>query len=257
MNRKLQFSICIGLLILPGCFNRPGGPFGANARVPAPGTYQLKIPSLANNQPYYTPNQGLSANNPVAPVNPPINPNGAAPTASVADRNLQGWTLVNGQSQPQFSAQSQAPVYQSPHVIGNAGVAAAPNFQVATGSTLTSGASMAGTTVAAQANPTRVDSSRMAAIDASSIRPPSANPVTPQYFGTLQSTGINPPAANANGFSQPQMPNRFSAAQPVAGVSGSYQSPYIRQGSTFVQGFDSQGGAPGWVARDGSPGTNR
>jgi hypothetical protein len=256
MYRTIQLIFCTSLLILPGCVNRPAGLFGSNARVPAPGTYQLKIPSLAN-QPYYSPNQGSSlAVNPdsafsgINPPNFPVNPSAAAPTV-VANRDLQGWKLIDGQTAPQ----SMAPVYQSPNTIAANDSWARPNFQVASGTTLTRGAGVnPGTSLVGQSNPRLADSTRMAAIDASSIRPPAAvTPSQQQYFGSLHSSG-NPsiaaqnPASNLNGLTQPQLPNRY-AAQPVVGRPGSYQSPYIR-GAVMGQGMDASPGATGWVARD-------
>ncbi len=267
MYRGTHFIIWIGLLVLPGCFSRSGGgPFGTNARVPAPGTYQLKIPSLASQAPYYTPNQNSQvASNPAAT----INPNAAAPTLNVASRDLQGWKLVNGQAAPA----SNAPVYQSPNVVGAGATIAQPNFQVASNSTLTRpGTSGSGNNLAAQTNSQPLDSTRMAAIDASSIRPPSttvlgpnslvqpptmnqpAAQAPPQYFGNLQPGGGNSSGATT-GFTQPNLTNRY-AAQPVVGVPGSYQSPYIRNTGTFAQGPELRSGAPGWVARESS-GTNR
>lgn len=272
MYRGIGLAVWIGLLMLTGCFNRPGtSPFGTNARVSAPGTYNLRIPSMANNQPYYAPDQRQQAAA-VPGITPPaaqVNPNAPAPTVVADNRNVNGWNLINGVS----NQASNAPVYQSPYAVPlNRGVPGS-NLQVAVASTIqNSGLTNSNNTFANQVNPNvdqiRGDSTRMAAIDVSGVRAPMAgamqnNPALSapgqlaatgpqQYFGQFQSgRAINPPANN-NGFVQP-MPNRL-AAQPAPGT---YQSPYIRSTGAFGPGVGQRAGNPGWVARDEEQPANR
>jgi hypothetical protein len=252
MQRVIAFILGTGLLFSVGCTNPTGGPFAKNTRVPAPGTYQLRIPSQLNGQAYYNPSQGAGST-----IIPPINPASAAPTANVAAQDINGWKQIN-QPVQQFA---NTPNYNTPY--GSAvGSYAPPQYQIATGTTQVNSGATSGNQNAIN-HQNRVDSTRLAATDASAVRPPSvgqANPAAGQpqasdrYAGSVQVyQGIYPPAgAIPNGFVNPNANNRF-VAQPTVGTPGSYQSPYIRYSGTFAQGNNPYGNAPtGWVSRDGN-----
>lgn len=250
MQRVMAFTISMGLLFSVGCTNPTGGPFAKNTRVPAPGTYQLRIPSQLNGQAYYDSRQGTAP-----AINPPVNPNSAAPTANVA-QEINGWKQIPQPAQPYAAA----PGYITPYSGTPAG-SASPNYQVATATTQSNPGATAGNPASAGQN--RVDSTRLAATDASTVRAPgvgqpnpptAAAPPADRYAGNIQVyQGIHPPAgANQNGFVNPNANNRY-AAQPTVGTPGSYQSPYIRYSGTFAQGNNPYGNpGTGWVAREGS-----
>jgi hypothetical protein len=210
----------------------------------------LRIPSQLNGQAYYDPRQGTGST-----INPPINPASAAPTANVA-QDVNGWKHVN---QP-VAQYSNAPVYNTPYGWANGGYTP-PNYQVATSTTQSNSAPTTGNQTGNNSQ-NRVDSTRLAATDASAIRPPVAgqpnanvaNPPADRFAGNIQVyQGIYPPAGtNQNGFVDPNANNRY-VAQPTVGTPGSYQSPYIRYSGTFAQGNSPTGNTgTGWVAREGN-----
>ena len=93
---RVQMLLLVACLIAVsvGCRNRCYNPYGGglvgnNSRIAPPGTYSLNIPSVANNQPYYTPGSA-------APNNYTVNPNLRAPTPANRTANQNGWRPVNG-----------------------------------------------------------------------------------------------------------------------------------------------------------------
>lgn len=88
----LLLSICL-VTVSVGCRNPGnniygGGAFaGGPSTIAPPPTYSLNIPSVAGNQPYYTPGQ-------TAPTNNTLNPNQRAPTPAIRQAtqlNQNGW----------------------------------------------------------------------------------------------------------------------------------------------------------------------
>jgi hypothetical protein len=276
MCRGIGLIVWIGLLVFTGCCNHKGAsPFGTTARVPAPATYQLRIPSLASNQPNNASGQGqqMAASPNINPPALQVNPIASAPTQSAGTTNVNGWNLVNG---PAMQA-SNAPVYQTPYSPQtNLGVPSS-NLQVAVASTLPNPSSTSSSsTFASQPNSmlNQPDSTRLAAIDVSVVRPPTAvtPPINPssassiqgqsastqpqQYLGHFQTSGgINQP--NSSGFVQPALPT--GSTNPTSGgAPGTYQSPFIRTTGSLTPGVDPRTtGSVGWVQREGEPSANR
>jgi hypothetical protein len=253
MRQAIVLMLSIGYLVLTGCTNATRGPLAKNSRIPAPGTYQLRIPSLGNGPANDAPRQAATiANHSV------VNPTAAAPTGPITGPDLSGWKQINQPNQ-----MAAAPAYTSPYGTGKGGAYAPPAYQVATGTTIANPSGATGGSSQTMASQNRVDSTRLAATDASGVRAPSVgqanpNPVPPQssnrYAGNVEVyQGIYPPAgSNPNGFVNPNDPNRY-LAQPQVGAPGSYRSPYIRQSGAFAYGNNPYNQTPtGWVARDGN-----
>ncbi len=250
MVRGVLFAGLTGMLLFSsGCCRQKNqcGPFGQTARIPAPGTYQLSIPSLAGNQPYYTPAQNQLGSTTGAATgiasNPMVNPNAAAPTINVANQNLNGWA----QSPHHLTTASNAPVYQSPY--GSvANPAAGTGYRVSSSTAVqgsTSGQPNAGGNVTAQ-NDVRIDSTRLAATDATHVRGPVTGPTG--FAGTSEPVRYN------GTFNQPQADPRLANA--ANGVPGTYQSPYVRHTGTWsttpqaYNPYPGSGSQVGWVPRE-------
>ena len=214
---------CAALLILtlqPGCANRcnqPGGYWlSGNTRIAPPPTYSLNIPSVANNQPYYSP--GGAA----------VNPTGSAPTP--ADSNLQ-WRQPNDSSQTSPNSNSNS-INGSRFVETNS---PAPGRSVlgqivppagrtaalpASGSSFTDSRNFQTTQV-----DERQDSSRIPVTDATSVRAPSQNLVAGYGVPQTYAQSYNGPRVFSvpGSVVQPYQPNTFSG-QPIV-VANNYGTP--------------------------------
>lgn len=92
MSRIQILLLLAGLVVVTtGCRSRgnnSNGGWFANSTVAPPPTYSLDIPSLAKNQPYYTPG--------AAPSNTTLNPNQRAPIPAT-QQNQDGWRQSGNQ----------------------------------------------------------------------------------------------------------------------------------------------------------------
>ena len=92
---RIQFMLLLLCLVVLStgcrgrCNNPCGGWFAGNSTVAPPPTYSLNIPSVANNQPYYTPGSA-------GPNNSTLNPNQRAPTPAT-QQNGEGWRQSGNQ----------------------------------------------------------------------------------------------------------------------------------------------------------------
>ena len=249
-------------------------PFASNARIPAPGTGNLQIPSrmASGGQPYYVPGS------PGGTLSQAINPNQAAPTLATNPQDLNGWSRVAPMmaNNPQNVGIGQAPNYnQLPTSFtannntlpGNT----LPGYRVATSTTLNTnqGSNGANFNSNPQGQPQQQaplpggnDPSRIPASDASGSRAPSqlvtnAQFQAPQYQTPFQqqryAADINvyqpiPPNSNQG---LPQPPIRYQA-ELMASQPSPYQSPYARTANVdpYQQGSASRTTAPvGWNPR--------
>lgn len=259
----LLLTICL-VTISVGCRNygnncHGGGAFaGGSATIAPPPTYSLNIPSVAGNQPYYTPGQ-------TAPTNNTLNTNQRAPTPAIRQAtqlNQGGWRSADNNLS---SNSNVAPLNTSSPNNGRSVLAApttfagtTPNANTGSGTRTASNAALPGSGASFTSSPnyqtTRVDetqdSTRVPLSDATAVRAPARNfptgtPLTQVqnngYAGNFQTGVFNPPlqqtyVAQTGAFQQ--APAGYSAAPVIIGgqpVPTGYQgqpliaSPIVNQ----------------------------
>jgi len=229
---RVQYSLLIACVVMMsvGCRNRCNTPcspglFAGNSTLAPPPTYSLNIPSVANNQPYYTPGQA-------APTNNTLNTNQRAPTPQ-----QQGWRAANGNlsntntSSPQSGesrsvltnqtkfVETTAPQNGNPLNPGNqppARMAALPG----SGVSFTNSQNF-------QSTPfdERRDATQMPVSDASGVRAPSRNYPTgnvPQFQSPANYSTPTQQTYAQNGIDQPQ-PGYSGQLMVYGGQPASYQ----------------------------------
>ena len=229
---RIQLLLLVACLILSTagcqsrCSNGCGGWFAENSTVAPPPTYSLNIPSVAKNQPYYTPGAA-------APNYNTLNPNQTAPTPA-ALQNQNGWRqsgnqLSNGAdgnpgegrsvlTSPTTFVENQSNRLNPVRAPGNQQVpqtAALPG----TGYSYTDSANYRTT----QIDESR-DATRLPVTDASTVRAPAS------FF----------PAGNVAQFQQTNPINRGNYSVPLqqtyVAQNGFNQQPAAYSGSTVLVG---------------------
>ncbi len=201
---RVQLCLIFACVVLAttGCRNRCNNPcgngwFAGNSTLAPPSTYSLNIPSVAANQPYYTPRQA-------APTNNTLNTNQRAPTSAgqagwrAADTNLSNGSQPQGESRSVLTNQTKF-VETTPTNNGavfNPGnqpparMAALPG----SGASFTNSSNYQSTQTDERRDPTR-----LAVNDASAVRAPARNnPTGANYSVPQQQTYAQ------NGFYAPQ-----------------------------------------------------
>ena len=278
----LMLSICVVAMTV-GCRNRcpnqfaqyggqyGGGVFsGGSPTIAPPPTYSLNIPSVAKNQPYYTP--GQAAPN-AAPNNFTLNTNQRAPTPATpgsspaatrqaTQLNQSGWRSVNNNLGSNINSGG------APDSNNGRSVLAAPTRFVESNSGNNSGTgsntavatnSGSGTRTASAAplpgsgvsftnsqnyQTTRVDetqdATRLALTDATTVRAPARNFPTGTPLATVQNNGY--PANYQAGFNAPIQQQTF-VAQNVLNQrqpTGYAAAPVIIGGQPVPTGYQGQ-----------------
>lgn len=230
MSRIQILLLCTCLVVMTsGCRNRcndpcGGGWFAGNSRVAPPPTYSLNIPSVAKNQPYYTPGS--------AAPNYTLNPNQNAPTPT----NQSGWRQSGNQLSNGANGGDAAPgdsrsvltnpttfVETQPNNINRSGIAGNQPTRTAalpgTGQSYRDSANYRTTQI-----DERRDATRLPVTDASTVRAPA------MYYpngGVVQFQQPNPNyPANYNRLPQQTFVNQ----------NGRYQQPSAYNGSTYLVG---------------------
>ncbi len=229
---RIQCSLLIACLvtIASGCQSRcnnpNGGWFAGNSRIAPPPTYSLNIPSVANNQPYYTPGAA-------APTNYSLSPNQSAPIPAT-QQNQDGWRqsgnqLSNGPDGSSGESRSVLTgpttfVETQPGIVNQAGGQAYQQIP-RTAALPGSGFSYTDSTNyrTTQVDESR-DATRLPVTDASTVR-------APARFN---------PTGNVAQFQQPNpiYPANYGVPvqQTFVAQNGFYQQPNAYSGSTMLVG---------------------
>lgn len=244
----LMLSICVVAMTV-GCRNRchqqcgsPGVFAGGSPTIAPPPTYSLNIPSVARNQPYYTPGQ-------TAPTNNTLNPNQRAPTPATrqaTQQNQGGWrSSDNNLSNAKGASGSDngRSVLSAPtkFVESNGRNNSGSTTRTASTAPLPgSGSSFTNSTnyQTTQVNETQ-DSTRLPVTDATSVRAPARNFPTGAPMTVMQGNGY--PGAYQAGYNAP-------IAQAYAAQNGFYQrgptgyvaAPVIVGGRPVATGYQGQ-----------------
>lgn len=272
LNRQWIILIAVVVFWQTGCSNPYTSSTGyapfATARVPAPGTGQLNIPTQVAGQPYYTPGSPTPSSIASSNTPPTVNPAQPAPTVAQNTQSLNGWTPLPPGGYPNStypnSIASQPPSYSSnfqpfgaPVASGSGGSGGMPGYRVATGTTMVNPAGVSsyqdsGTNGTVNQG-ARTDPSRLPASDATQVRAPSQvatnpgfapPPQQPSYTSNLQNFPTSaPPQVAGNPISA--APNY--QAQPYNGQPMNYQSPFIRTSPQMAQTPGTAG--YGWAPR--------
>jgi hypothetical protein len=247
------------------CNNPCGGWFAGSSTVAPPPTYSLNIPSVASNQPYYTPGS-------VAPNSYTVNPNLRAPTPAAPGQSQNGWRPTNEQLSTGNTNQGESrSVLATPTTFvesrpGGNSNQVNPQFNQPSLRTA-SNVPLPGSGYSYTNSPNylttrvdeRMDATRLPVTDASTVRAPARNYPTGTFAGygaPLQQTYVA-----QNGFYQPVAPYAGSMVM-VGGQSVPYQgqtvltnpnyyptssAPAVLAQSTTAQ---SPGGQVGWRSRE-------
>lgn len=244
----LMLSICVVVMTV-GCRNRcnnqcnpyGGGVFaGGPSTIAPPPTYSLNIPSVAGNQPYYTPGQA-------APTNYTLNPNQRAPTPATrqaTQQNQSGWKSSDNNLSKSGNGSGNndngSSVLAAPTKFVESNLRANSGSTSATGTRTASTAPLPGSGVSftnsQNYQTTRVDetqdATRLPLTDATAVRAPARNFPT----GT-------PMTAMQNGY-----PGNYQA-----GYNSPIQQTYVAQNGFYQRAPTGYAGAP--VIIGGRPAT--
>lgn len=239
IQQRIALLICALVVCQVGCANRrcyqPCGLAGGTTVVPPP-TYSLNIPSVAQNQPYYTPG-GSAA----------VNPNGQAPTAAPGTGN---WRAPDPSGNNGASTTPTQPATQNRFVETNSSTGRSVLGQINTPRT----AALPGTGTSytdrrnfqtTQADE-RNDSTRLPVTDATAVRAPSQNLVA--GYGVSQTYAqaySQPQVYSASGVMIQGAPQVYSTQPIVVGNGYRYQQP-VQQTANATQ-------QPGWRGRELAP----
>lgn len=273
LNRQWIILIAVLVFWQAGCTNRCTSPSGCSpfstARVPAPGTGQLTIPTQVAGQPYYTPGAPGSTT-----ASTTLNPTQSAPTVALNTQPLNGWAPLppSGYTNSTYpnsgyptsvypnSMVGQPPAYSSNfQVAGVPPSGGAPGYRVATGTTMANPATTSslqdGGTNGTVNQGNRTDPSRLPASDATQVRAPSQVATNPNFAPPTQPASYS---SNLQAF-QPVVPPQVAGtpgsvppnyqAQPYNGQPMSYQSPFVRTSPQMAQTPGTSG--YGWAPRTG------
>jgi hypothetical protein len=219
-----RIALMVGALFLiqTGCANRCYQPCGlaGGTRVAPPPTYSLNIPSVAQNQPYYTPGAGAAVN-PAGQAPMPAGGGGQwrAPDPSVTP----GASTAPAQpsaSQSRF-VETNSPVGRS--VLGQ--INPAPSTRMAalpgSGTSFTDSRNFQTT----QADE-RTDSTRLPVTDATGVRAPSQNLVAGYGVSQTYAQAYNQPQVyTASGIMIQGAPQVYSTQPIVVGNGFGFQRP--------------------------------
>lgn len=251
-SQLLLLSVCL-IVISAGCRNYGnhtcgGGAFAGGPTIAPPPTYSLNIPSVASNQPYYTPGQ-------TAPTNNTLNTNQRAPTPAVRQANQQyqgGWRSSDDNLS---RTNNVAPLNRNTDPdTGNSVLAAPSTFANNTSNTNSGSATrtasltaLPGSGASFTSSPdyqtTRVnetqDATRLPLSDATAVRAPARNFPT----GTPLAVQSNAYPANYQaGVVNPQYPATYVAQAGVyqQAPTGYSASPVIIGGQPVRTGYQGQ-----------------
>lgn len=254
----LLLTICL-VTISVGCRNygnncHGGGAFaGGSATIAPPPTYSLNIPSVAGNQPYYTPGQ-------TAPTNNTLNTNQRAPTPAIRQAtqlNQSGWRSAdndlsnNGSVAPlnnTNSPNSGRSVLAAPTTFAGTTQNSNSNSNSGSGTRTASNTALPGSGASFTSSPnyqtTRVnetqDATRVPLSDATAVRAPARNfptgtPLTQVsnngYAGNFQAGIVNPQ------LQQTYVAQTGAYQQAPAGYSA---TPFIIGGQPVPTGYQGQ-----------------
>ena len=243
------------------CKNPCGGWLAGSSTVAPPPTYSLNIPSVANNQPYYTPGSA-------APNSYTVNPNLRAPTPAVPGQRQDGWRSTNEQaSNGNAEDQESRSVLATPTTFVESRPTADPNQanpqfnqpSFRTASNIPLPASGYSYTNSQNYLTTRVDermdATRLPVTDASTVRAPARSFPTgtfASYAAPLQQTYVA-----QNGSYQPVAPYTGSMVM-VGGQPVPYQGQTLLTNPNFyptsspptVLAQSTTTVTPGWRSRE-------
>ena len=226
----VTFLVAMSVGCCGRCRNPCGGWFAGSSTVAPPPTYSLNIPSVANNQPYYTPGSA-------APNSYTVNPNLSAPTPAATGQGQNGWRSANDQlSNGRADQEESRSVLATPTTFVESQATVDPNqanpqfnqptFRTASSVPLpASGYSYSNSpNYLTTRVDERMDSTRLPVIDASTVRAPARNFPTgtiASYSAPLQQTYVA-----QNGFYQPVSPYTGSMVM-VGGQPVPYQGQTV------------------------------
>ena len=261
----LMLSICVVAMTV-GCRNRcpnqygqygGGGVFaGGSPTIAPPPTYSLNIPSVAGNQPYYTP--GQAAPNSVLNNNT-LNPNQRAPTPATrqaTQANQNGWrstdnnlsnngsNINSGGSQDSNNGRS---VLAAPtkFVESNSRTNSGTGVNSGSGTRTASAAPLPGSGVSftnsQNYQTTRVDETRDATrvplTDATTVRAPARNFPTGAPLTTVQNNGL---PANYQATYNAPIQQTYVAQNGFNQPTGYVAAPVIIGGQPVATGYQGQ-----------------
>ena len=256
----MLLSICL-VSISVGCRNPGNNIYGGGAfaggptTIAPPPTYSLNIPSVAGNQPYYTPGQ-------TAPTHNTLNPNQRAPTPAIRQAtqlNQNGWRSadndlsrinrvapLNQNNSGQSNPNNGRSVLAAPTNF----VETTPNTNSGSGTRTASAAPLPGSgasfTSSTNYQTTRVDetqdATRLPVSDATAVRAPARNFPTGTPLTTAPTNGY--PANYQAGLGTLPVQQTFAAQngvlQRVLPSTGYAAAPVVISGQPVPTGYQGQ-----------------